>query len=299
MLIIDPGNSYYKITDGQRETIYPAVIGAAQDVWTEEPLLQVEQHYIGKTALDYCRFQEYTLDESKSAQRTLLILTKYALTQYPEESQIVFLLPYSNFFEEKKRIVEMFVKPTAISYQLGDEKHQLDFKPSLVTALPQTYCAAMDYLLDDDATPKDKKQAAQNILVIGVGFLNTHYIFLKNGNVVRDLSFSSLNGMHLIYKAFSDATGRNVYQIDSWDGINALKPLHQALAGVIQTDIETHYRRKDIGLFLFVEGGAEAVYNLMPYDNKAIHPGQFSNVRGGLKVAMKLWHIGASGETTK
>lgn len=265
--------------------IYPAVIGEVQEVWTEVKPFQIDGYFVGEDALNYSRFHSYSLAEAKSEQRTLPVLVKYALCHYPEEREIVFLLPYSNFFEEKAKVINMFDKNLLIKCQ--EDEHL--FLPSRVNALPQGFCAGMDYLIDDNGEPYDKEVLVKNILIIDIGFLNTHYLFLRRGKVIQELSFASENGMHLIYKAISAKTGRDIYKIDSWDGVQSLEPLYPQLAGVIQKDVETHYRLKDIGLILLVGGGSSAVCEHLPYEPKILHPSQFGGVRGGAKVARKLW----------
>lgn len=268
MLIIDPGNSYYKVSDGLTETIYPAVIGEVEDAWSEKSLPVIDGYHVGIDALNHTRYRLYSLQESKSEQSTLPILVKYAQLLYPDETELLFVLPYSNFKQEKAKILEMYPGSRA---------------------LPQTYCAAMDFILEKDGSPKEKIIYKKNVLAIGIGFLNTHYIFLHNGNTVRDLSFPSENGVHRIYRAYGSRTGREIYQIDSWDGWEAVVPLYPSLARIIQTDIESHYRLKDIDMFLLLEGGSGPIFDYFPYDKKILHPDQFSNVRGAIKVANGLW----------
>jgi len=287
MLILDVGNSAIKATDGEHEILTPSIIGEAQQVWTDQPLWQVEENFIGNDAITYGKFVDYSLRERKSDQRTLETLVKYNLCLYPNEKEIVFLLPFSNFHEEKSVLIQMFNKPVFIKYKIGEQDHARAFLPKMVNALPQGFCAGMDYLLDDHGIERDKKILAKNILIIDVGFLTVNYIFLSRGKVVQNKSFSSLNGMHIIYDKLTTSTGQNIYEIDQHDP--SLDPLYASLSRVIQTDIESHYRLGDIGLYLLCGGGAGPTNKHLPWENKVLHGSVFGNARGGMKVARRLW----------
>lgn len=286
MLILDIGNSAIKATDGQRETLTPSVVGEVQPVWTEKQLWEVNGQYIGEDALTYGKFVDYSLRERKSDQRTLSTLVQYNLCRYPDEKEIVFLLPFSNFHEEKSRLIEMFNKPTHIKYKIGDQEHSRLYIPR-VNALPQGFCAGMDYLLDENGVERDKKLLAKNILIVDIGFLTVNYIYLSRGKVVQNKSFSSLNGVHIIYDKITTSTGQNLYEIDKDNPL--LQPLYASLSRVIQTDIESHYRLGDIGLYLIAGGGAGPTFEHLPWENKVLHGGVFGNARGGMKVAKRLW----------
>jgi hypothetical protein len=145
----------------------------------------------------------------------------------------------------------------------------------------------MDWLLDENGIERDKKVLAKNILIVDIGFLTVNYIFLSRGKVVQNKSFSSLNGMHVIYDKISTSTGQNIYEINQHD--LSLAPLYASLARVIQTDIESHYRLGDIGLYLMCGGGAGPTYEHLPWENKVLHGDVFGNARGGMKVAKRLW----------
>lgn len=276
MLIIDQGNSAIKATDGEREIIVPSIIGPAQEAFANHNIATFRGYYIGEDALHYAQFVNYSLCELKSEQRTLEILVGYILSQYPNETEITFIIPFSNFHQEKQRMIETFS----------------DYK---VNALPQGFCALMDFLTDANGEIRDKKFLSKPILVEDIGFGNTNLIYFSRGKVNQNLSFSTMNGMHLIYNKVAAATGRNIYEIDLTVGIEDIKPLYASLASVLQTDIESHYRLSDIGLHFVCGGGSSAVYPHIPWENKILHPSQFGNARGGLKVARKLWeHTGLS-----
>lgn len=291
MLIIDPGNSYIKATDGKRETLTPSIIGEAQEVFTDKKLWQVDGNFIGEDAATYAKFIDYSLRELKSEQRTLSTLVKFILCQYPEEREVVFTLPFSNFHSEKNKMIDQFSIPQAIKYKIGPKEDQRLYIPRFVNALPQGFCAMMDYLLDDNGEVKDKKLLSKTVLGIDAGFGNMNLILLVQGKVVQNLSFSTLNGMHLLYNQVANRTYRNVYEIDHWDSADLLAPLYPSLARVAQTDVETRYRLSDIGLFLILGGAGNAIFNYLPWSNKELHGDQFGNVRGAWKVAKKLWGI--------
>ena len=298
MLILDIGNSSIKATDGLLETLTPSVVGEAQQVWTDQQLWQVNGQYIGDDALTYGKFVDYSLRERKSDQRTLTTLVQYNLCLYPDEKEIVFLLPFSNFHEEKSALIQMFNKPANIKYKIGEQDPSCLYIPKMVNALPQGFCAGMDHLLDENGVERDKKVLGKNILIVDIGFLTVNYIFLSRGKVVQNKSFSSLNGMHIIYDKISTSTGQNIYEIDQLD--TSLAPLYASLARVIQTDIESHYRLGDIGLYLMCGGGAAPTFEHLPWENKVLHGDIFGNAKGGMKVANRLWatKLGRSEEMT-
>lgn len=273
MLIIDPGNSTIKATNGIRETITPSIIGPSQDVFAHKSIPTISGYFVGEDALHYADHIEYSLRELKSEQRTLEILIKYTLSLYPAEKEIVLILPFSNFFSEKERLIKAFRK---------------DFT---VHTLPQGFCALMDWLLDESGNEVEacKEYFSRPILVSDVGFGTINHIYFNRGRVNQNLSFSSLNGMHLIYSKIAAATGKNIYEVDLTLGADAVKPLYGSLASVLQTDIDSHYRLRDIGLHFICGGGGSALFPYIPWESKILHPSQFANVRGGLKVARKLW----------
>lgn len=289
MFILDVGNSSIKATDGERETLTPSIVGEVQPVWTDQQLWEVDGQFIGEDALTYGKFVDYSLRERKSDQRTLETLVKYNLCWYPVEREIVFLLPFSNFNEEKVRIINTFSIPMNINYKIGDQDHTRLYIPKMVNALPQGFCAGMDYLLDEYGIERDKKILAKNILIVDIGFLTVNYIFLSRGKVVQNKSFSSLNGVHILYDRIAAQTGQNIYEINHSNERSYLSPLYPSLARVVQADIESHYRLGDIGLYLICGGGSEPTFEHFPWKNKVLHGDQFGNARGGRKVANRLW----------
>ena len=289
MLILDIGNSSIKATDGRLETLTQSIVGEAQPVWTDQQLWQVGGQFIGEDAITYAKFIDYSLRERKSDQRTLSTLVQYNLCRYPNENEIVFLLPFSNFHEEKSALIAIFNKPSVIKYKVGDQEHSRFFVPRLVNALPQGFCVGMDYLLDENGIERDKKVLSKNILIVDIGFLTVNYILLSRGKVVQNKSFSSLNGVHILYDRIAAQTGQNIYEINQVNEKAFLSPLYPSLARVIQTDIESHYRLGDIDLYLVTGGGAVPTFNFLPWEHKVLHGAVFGNARGGMKVARRLW----------
>jgi len=285
MLFWDCGNSYGKALNTKgKELKVLSLIGKMQDVLTEKPLFNLDGYYIGEDAILHGYAQDYSLDEIKTEQSTFKTLTKYILCNYKNEKNIVFLFPFDSYFTEKKQIVDIFSTNIDINYNIGNNHYTHNFEPSLIKALPQGFCAGMDYFLDDNGKPKEDIPNVTLIIDIGMGTVN--YIYLLRGEVVRELSHTTSNGMHQIYKR--KLQGRKIYEIDLYDGYNSLADLYSDVATLVRSDVATFYDIKKIDKIVIVGGGGTAIYHFFPWRNKILHKGQFTNVRGAKKVVENL-----------
>ncbi|OHD22838.1 MAG: hypothetical protein A2Y34_04420 [Spirochaetes bacterium GWC1_27_15] len=285
MLFWDCGNSYGKALDSKgRELLTLSVIGKAQDSFTEKQLWQIDGNYIGEDAIKHGYAQDYSLDEIKTQQSTFKTLTKYILCNYKNEDKVVFLFPFESYFSEKKQIIEMFSKNMDIIYKIGNTTYTYNFNPTLIKSLPQGFCAGMDYFLDDNG--KQKEDIPNVTLIIDVGMGTVNYIYLLKGEVIREMSHTTANGMHQIYKR--GLQGRKIYEVDMYHGYDSIAHLYPDLATLIKSDVTTYYNIKQIDRILFVGGGGTAIYYFLPWTNKVLHKGQFSNVRGAKKVVQNL-----------
>jgi len=243
MLFWDCGNSYGKALNSKgRELKLLSVIGKSQPTFTEKQLWEIDGNYIGEDAILHGYAQDYSLDEIKTKQSTFKTLTKYVLCNYKNETEIVFLFPFESYFTEKKQIIEMFSRNIDIPYKVGYTTYTHSFKSSLIKSLPQGYCAGMDYFLDDDG--KAKEEIPNTALIIDIGMGTVNYIYLLRGEIIREMSHTTANGMHQIYKR--GLQGRKIYEVDLYQGFNSVAHLYPDLATLIRSDISTYYEIKKI-----------------------------------------------------
>jgi len=285
MLFWDCGNSYGKALNSKgRELKLLSVIGKSQPTFTEKQLWEIDGNYIGEDAILHGYAQDYSLDEIKTEQSTFKTLTKYVLCNYKNETEIVFLFPFESYFTEKKQIIEMFSRNMDIAYKIGNTTHTHSFRPSLIKSLPQGYSAGMDYFLDEDG--KAKEEIPNTALIVDIGMGTCNYIYLLRGEIIREMSHTTANGMHQIYKR--GLQGRKIYEVDLYEGYNSVAHLYSDLSTLIRSDVSTYYEIKKIDQVVIVGGGGTAIYHFLPWTNKVLHKGQFSNVRGASKVVKNL-----------
>jgi len=285
MLFWDCGNSYGKaLNSNGRELRTLSVIGKAQDSFTEKQLWKIDGNYIGEDAILHGGTKDYSLDEIKTEQSTFQTLTKYTLCNYQKEDKVVFLFPFDSYFKEKKQIIEMFSKNMDIPYSIGNNNYSYNFRPKLIKSLPQGFCAGMDYFLDENGKPKEN--IPNVVLIVDVGMGTVNYIYLLRGEVITEMSHTTDNGMHQIYK--KGLQGRKIYEVDFYDGYNSMAYLYPDLATLIKSDVTTYYNPKKIDEIVVVGGGGTAIYHFLPWTNKVLHKGQFANVRGAAKVVQNL-----------
>ena len=285
MLFLDCGNSYGKALNSKgRELKLLSVIGKSQPTFTEKQLWEIDGNYIGEDAILHGYAQDYSLDEIKTEQSTFKTLTKYVLCNYKNETEIVFLFPFESYFTEKKQIIEMFSRNMDIAYKIGNTTHTHSFRPSLIKSLPQGYSAGMDYFLDEDG--KAKEEIPNTALIVDIGMGTCNYIYLLRGEIIREMSHTTANGMHQIYKR--GLQGRKIYEVDLYEGYNSVAHLYSDLSTLIRSDVSTYYEIKKIDQVVIVGGGGTAIYHFLPWTNKVLHKGQFSNVRGASKVVKNL-----------
>lgn len=285
MLFWDCGNSYGKALNTKgRELLTLSVTGKSQDTFTEKQLWEIDGKYIGEDAILYGYAQDYSLDEIKTEQSTFKTLTKYILCNYKNEDKVVFLFPFDSYFTEKKQIIEIFSKNIDIAYKIGNTAYTYNFRPTLIKSLPQGFCAGMDYFLDENG--KTKNEIPNTVLIVDVGMGTVNYIYMLKGEVIRDMSHTTDNGMHKIYKR--GLQGKKIYEVDLYNGNDSLAYLYPDLATLIKSDITTYYNPRRIDKIVVVGGGGTAIYYFLPWTNKILHKGQFSNVRGAAKVVHNL-----------
>jgi hypothetical protein len=141
----------------------------------------------------------------------------------------------------------------------------------------------MDYFLDDNGKPINVPNIS---LIIDVGMGTVNYIYLLRGEIIKEMSHTTDNGMHKIYKR--GLQGRKIYEVDLYNGYESISHLYPDMATLIKSDVNTYYNIKKIDKIVIVGGGGTAIYHFLPWTNKVLHKGQFSNVRGAQKVVQNL-----------
>ncbi len=298
MLFLDPGNSNYKARSSKgREVKTLSVIAKPKDDYSVKPLWKIDNHFVGENAIRYGHTQVYSLNKIKTDQNTFQILTKYILCNFKGEDKIVFLFPFDTYSSQKKQVVELFGKQQDIIYNIGNEQYTYNFKPILVKSLPQGLTTGMDYYLGDDGKPR--RDIPNVVLIIDIGMGTVNYIYLLRGEIINNMSHTTENGVHNIYKR--NPFGKKIFEVDLYYGYEALNQLYEDQADLIISDITTYYNTKLIDEIVIVGGGAPKVFNYLPWkqtilypklpwieDENGINDGQFAGVRGAEKVVKNL-----------
>ncbi|MTI62133.1 MAG: ParM/StbA family protein [Firmicutes bacterium] len=319
---IDIGFGFVKATNGQKQVIFPSVVGEGRNIRYSTGIndtniidnltlqLKGNDYFVGSLANRQSDIVMSTLSQNRvnSIENEILLCTALGLLDPPTEVNIVTGLPVNEYSDRfKVKLLE-----TLRGYhQFSLNGSSNDIKVNNCKVIPQPFGTIFDQLLDGQGKILNPDYANITLGIIDIGFRTSDFAVADNLEYVDKMSSSSnialSSAFKLIARELNAEYGitKPLYQLDQairkeQITINGreidLSPLKekafQLTAQNIISEVSTLWNIWEIETILIAGGGGIALYDYLPdqLDNiMLVRAGQFSNVQGYLKMANRNW----------
>lgn len=319
---IDIGFGFVKATDGQKQVIFPSVVGEGRNIrystginnsnLIDNLTLQLEEndYFVGNLANRQSDIVMSTLSQNRvnSIENEILLCAALGLLDPLGGVNIVTGLPV-NEYSDKLKVKSLETLRGYHRFSLNGSKYNL--KVNNCKVIPQPFGTIFDQLLDDDGKILNPDYANITLGIIDIGFRTSDFAVADNLEYVDKMSSSSNIALSSAYKLIAREINakygitKPLYQLDQairkeQITINGreidLSPLKEKAfrltAQNIISEVSTLWNIWEIETILITGGGGIALYDYLldQLDNiMLVRAGQLSNVNGYLKTANRTW----------
>lgn len=325
---IDLGFGFVKATDGEKDFIFPSVVGAGQDLTYRSELttyvdpienlsvsIDGKKYFVGDLAIRQSDILSRSLGENHAQEKNtkVLLLTALALFVQGEsdEFNVVTGLPPSYYLANKDILAAMIKGNHTIMINVDGVDQKKTIVVDKVKIIPQPMGTMFHKLFDSKGVLEDKEMARSKVGIIDVGFRTTDFTVVDKLEYIDKLSYSTTTGMSNAYGIIADYLRNNfrVYkenyemdeivqkaQIKVAGKVHSLeqvkKDAYEQVATKIMTEMNSIWDQRDLDLILLSGGGGQAMaeYILPELETASlVENSQTANVRGYLKLAHKVF----------
>lgn len=325
---IDLGFGFVKATDGEKDLIFPSVVGAGQDLTYRSELttyvdpienlsvtIDGKKHFVGDLAIRQSEILSRSLGENHAQEKNtkVLLLTALALFVQNEhdEFNVVTGLPPSYYLVNKDILADMIKGNHSILINIDGVEQKKTIVVEKVKIIPQPMGTMFHKLFDAKGVLEDKEMARSKVGIIDVGFRTTDFTVVDKLEYIDKLSYSTTTGMSNAYAIIAEYLRNNfrVYkenyeldeiiqkaQIKVAGKVNSLeqvkKDAYEQVATKIMTEMNSIWDQRDLDLILVSGGGGQALSEyILPelVTASLVENSQTANVRGYLKLAHKVF----------
>lgn len=325
---IDLGFGFVKATDGEKDFIFPSVVGAGQDLTYRSELttyvdpienlsvtIDGKKYFVGDLAIRQSEILSRSLGENHAQEKNtkVLLLTALALFVQGEndEFNVVTGLPPSYYLANKDILADMIKGNHSIILNVDGVDQKKTIVVDKVKIIPQPMGTMFHKLFDAKGVLEDKEMARSKVGIIDVGFRTTDFAVVDKLEYIDKLSYSTTTGMSNAYAIIAEYLRNNfrVYkenyeldeiiqkaQIKVAGKVNSLeqikKDAYEQVATKIMTEMNSIWDQRDLDLILVSGGGGQAMAEyILPelVTASLVENSQTANVRGYLKLAHKVF----------
>ena len=325
---IDLGFGFVKATNGEKDYIFPSVVGAGQDLtYRSELTTYVEpienlsvsvdgkKYFVGDLAIRQSEILSRSLGENHAQEKNTKVLLMTALAMFvqgeSEEFNVVTGLPPSYYLAHKDALAEMVKGNHVITVNTDGTDRKKTIIVDKVKIIPQPLGTLFQKLFDAKGVLEDKESARNKIGIIDVGFRTTDFAVVDKLEYIDKLSYSTTTGMSNAYAIIAEHL-RNTYRVykenyeldeiiqkaqikvagkvHSLDQIK--KEAYEQVAAKILTEMNSIWDQRDLDLIMLSGGGGQALAEfILPelVTASLVDNSQTANVHGYLKLAQKLF----------
>ncbi|AZR72497.1 hypothetical protein BBF96_03330 [Anoxybacter fermentans] len=318
-IAVDVGFGFVKATDGNKEVIFPSVVGEGREIRYKPGVtinndaiknlfaeVDGEKYFVGDLATRQSEFLQSTLsgDRTNSIEYDVLFKTACALLNNGStEVNIVTGLPVNEFTQYKNTLEKMLLRIHKI--KLNDISYSFEIKRAKI--IPQPFGTVFNLLLDDQGEIQKREYVNMKIGVIDIGFRTTDFIVVDCLEFVDKLSSSTTVALSSAYKlvghSLNERFGINkpIYQLDKFirtgfipykgQQMDIRELVGKAFAlttNNIISEVSSLWNIWELDQIIITGGGGVELYAYLKahIDNCVlVNEGQFSNVKGYLKLA--------------
>lgn len=333
---IDLGFGFVKATNGEKDFIFPSVVGAGQDLTYRSELttyvdpienlsvsIEGKKYFVGDLAIRQSEILSRSLGENHAQEKNTKILLLTALALFvqgdSEEFNVVTGLPPSYYLAFKDELAEMVKGNHSIIINTDGTDRKKTIVVDKVKIIPQPLGTLFQKLFNQNGVLEDKDMARSRIGIIDVGFRTTDFAVADKLEYIDKMSYSTATGMSNAYGLVSEHL-RNQFRIYKenfeldeiiqeakikiagkvHDLTQVKKEAFEQVAAKILTEMNSIWDRRELDLIFVSGGGGKALADyLLPELETAvlIEDSQIANVHGYLKLAQKVFGISADAQS--
>jgi plasmid segregation protein ParM len=328
LLGIDVGYGYVKAYDGEKEIIFPSVVGIGHKMsfmsqlsTYKSPLANLSIEYNGR----HYFIGDYAIRQSTTASRSLdikrpedintLLLFITALGLYsPDQRQrfyVVTGLPTNYIASYENQLTSLLEGDHTIRQNIRGNRSEKQVTVSSLKIVPQPFGTLFNQVLNTNGEIADENLANKKVGIADIGFKTADFVVSDRLEFVQKLSSSSTSGMVSAYQIVASII-RSKYKIDKKDyeldeivkkktikiaGKNhdisdIVAEAYTNLASKFKTELDSLWDFRELDTIILTGGGGEALSEyLIPQFNNMIlaEEAQFSNVKGFWKLAKNIY----------
>ncbi|GFN32397.1 ParM/StbA family protein [Paenibacillus xylaniclasticus] len=308
--VFDLGFGWTKGKFKDRIFLQQSIIGEPTPMFEQNyeanDLIYDEQYFVGNLAIRHSNLKFFSMKNNKSDAWVSEIFMKAAVGYLSKNEAVNTItgLPVKFYFNQKDdmaNVINGINESEKYKIRLSNN-NPFSVRPRIekIKIVPQGYGIAMDYLLNNDGSLKNKEVAKKRILVIDLGFYTLNLLGLETMKIMKE-STSAFLGVDSAYKLleqyiqnqFGKSPAR--YELDQYvisgiyEGVDITPLIQRAFKGLamqIQNEIDSLNLHFDY--YLIGGGAAHAIYEHLDLPNKLLAD-QLSQIRGYEKLGVRTW----------
>ena len=328
---IDLGFGFVKATNGEKDIIFPSVVGAGQDLTYRselttyvEPIenlavtIDGKKYFVGDLAVRQSEIVSRSLGENHAQDKNTRVLLLATLALFvrgeSDEFNVVTGLPPSYYLAYKDSLAEMIKGSHTIMLNTDGTDRKKNIIVHQVRIIPQPMGTMFNSIFDARGNLEDKELARNKVGISDVGFRTTDFTVVDKLEYIDKQSYSTTTGMSNAYAIVADYL-RNKYRIykenfeldeivqkaqikvagkvESLEQIK--KDAYEQVSAKILTEMNSIWDQRDLDIILLSGGGGKALADhILPEliaPNQLVESSQTANVHGYLKLAHKLFGL--------
>jgi plasmid segregation protein ParM len=331
---IDLGYGYVKVTDGQKEYIFPSTVGLGTELKFNSLLLNFKKptdnlvitvdskkYFVGDLAIRQSQIVTRSLGRNRVEDISAKVLLLAGLALFAENGEqkfnVVTGLPVDYYQLYKDDWALLMQGTHAVKFGSGSEERPKIITIDRIQMIPQPFGTLYDRKLDSEGTLLENELAGLKVGIVDIGYKTSDLALADDLEFVSRQSISSEIAMSTAYNLIAQKIQdkfkleKEPYELDKiietgvvrvagvpHDISEFKKEAFTLLADKIATEVNSIWDKREIDVILLTGGGGKAIseYFLPKFPQAVLVNGpQFANVRGYLKLASALFKMSFMG----
>lgn len=327
---IDLGYGYVKISDGQKETIFPSTVGVGTDLKFNSLLMSIKKptdnliitvdnkkYFVGDLAIRQSSIVSRSMGRNRVEDTSAKVLLLAGLALFMETGEqkfnVVTGLPVDYYQAYKDDWALLMQGTHAVRFGADGEEKPLLITIDKIQMIPQPFGTLYDHRLSTDGTLVESDIDSLKIGIVDVGYKTSDLALADGLEFVGKQSMSSEIAMSAAYNMIGQKISEKYkvekenYELDKivdsgvlrvagvpYDISEYRKDAFNLVADKIATEANSIWDRRELDLIMLTGGGGQAVseYFLPRFPQAVLVNGpQMANVRGYLKLANALFRM--------
>lgn len=330
---IDLGYGYVKVTDGQKEFVFPSTVGVGTDLKFSSFLLNFKKptdnlvitvdnkkYFAGDLAIRQSQIVSRSMGRNRVEDISAKVLLLASLALFMENGEqkfnVVTGLPVDYYQLYKDDWALLMQGTHAIRFSCGGEEKPLLITIDKIQMIPQPFGTLYDRRLDQEGNMIDTEFSGLKLGIVDVGYKTSDLALASDMEFVGKQSSSSEIAMSTAFQMIAQRiqdkfkVEKENYELDKVVETGVLrvsgvphdiseikKEAFSLVADKIATEVNSLWDKREIDVIVLTGGGGKAIAEyFLPKFPQAIlvKDSQFANVRGYLKLANALFKMSFS-----